>query len=579
MRNSKSNKTDCKKYLLKLLSAMLVVLMMLTLFIACSDKNDDDNNDKHNDKYTSSDNSKTNEELIRECISTFLTAYNNGDIDTVFECLDAKTRNAMESMLKLLGGVAGSYTGFEIDLKDFFSIGVSTVSDDYMLLDIIEVEIQSEDEAIVTTSMTVSGGLDNEKAYFVMVYENNKWCISDITDQKGGDIDENIVSDKNITSIENIDDIEVTFVMNDTLYTGVLNSKGEIFYYIEGDFISWTSVGKGGYVTSWDSDSSGYTSQYYYDIVNENGTIVATSRNGAFDQIVHYGDERILVYKDTSTISKKEHSYGLIDCNTGDWISPLKPCDRYLKSYGESIVYLDDNIYLIFENKVYYIYNSMTGDNIRIWISGGSILHEMIDGKIYGNGEAIIYNNGSDGERLPEYFSLDLNWNVESVEPYYKMNENTVIRKDENEKYYIIENRMTNTSFIYDDFEINQINMIEISGEYVFIKINGADGKLYLNVIDNSRNFLIEPLPIGKANYYSTYERHDDKIIYKNIESDYYCMIDINGNIIIDENKCYEWMHFISNSEFIFARNDEDEEYLLHLNGNPVSIKLKSTNN
>ncbi len=78
MNNSKSNKTDYKKTLLKLLSAMLVVLMTLTLFAACSynsnnngddndvpnnsgninDSNNDNNNDDNNNGANSGDSSQ-----------------------------------------------------------------------------------------------------------------------------------------------------------------------------------------------------------------------------------------------------------------------------------------------------------------------------------------------------------------------------------------------------------------------------------------------------------------------------------------------------------------------------------------
>ena len=48
----------------------------------------------------------TTEELIKERIEQFVTAYNDGDMETVLDCLDAKTRNAFQAMLNLLGGLA-----------------------------------------------------------------------------------------------------------------------------------------------------------------------------------------------------------------------------------------------------------------------------------------------------------------------------------------------------------------------------------------------------------------------------------------------------------------------------------------
>ncbi len=170
MTNSK-NKTDCKKHLLKLLSAVLAILTMLTLFVACADKS---NNNTQ----------PTDEELIRKCVQTFITAYNEGDMDTALNCLNAKNRNAMEAILNLLGGAAGSYLGFDIDLKDLFSIGVSVTNGDLMKLNITDVSITSNSNgkmATVTTSMDLAG-TGAQTVYFSMVYEHDGWYISDMRD-------------------------------------------------------------------------------------------------------------------------------------------------------------------------------------------------------------------------------------------------------------------------------------------------------------------------------------------------------------------------------------------------------------
>ena len=115
MTNTKTEKTLCKKLIMIVVPAILTIIMSLSLLSACSKTPPTNNNSDET-------NAVTDEELIRERVETFISAYNEGDMDTVLECLDAKSRNAMEAMLKLLGGIAGSYTGFEIDLKDLFSL-------------------------------------------------------------------------------------------------------------------------------------------------------------------------------------------------------------------------------------------------------------------------------------------------------------------------------------------------------------------------------------------------------------------------------------------------------------------------
>ncbi len=182
LKNTHAQKSHNHLILVKVFSLLMVISLLLTFFAAC--KTDDSNTPTTDDTVT-----PTNEELIEERIKTFLTAYNSGDMDAVLECLDAKTRNAFQAMLNLLGGIAGSYAGFDIDLSDLFSLGVNTTSGDFMGLEITSIEVINEKTAVATTNMKLSG--TSMTIYFDMVYENDGWYIRDMTDQKTGSSNNN----------------------------------------------------------------------------------------------------------------------------------------------------------------------------------------------------------------------------------------------------------------------------------------------------------------------------------------------------------------------------------------------------
>ncbi len=152
---------------IKTLALLLCALIILTALTACD--------------INRFEKPKTDEELIEERIDMFLTAYNSGDMETVLSCLDAKTRNAFEVMFKLMGGLAGSYTGIDIDISDLFSLGIYSVEDDFMELNISEINIESDKKATVTATMDMPNS-KNIPIYIYMVYENEGWYIRDMRD-------------------------------------------------------------------------------------------------------------------------------------------------------------------------------------------------------------------------------------------------------------------------------------------------------------------------------------------------------------------------------------------------------------
>ncbi len=156
------------KKLLVILTAMMMVLLCLA---SCGGNPDDEKPAQ-----------LTNEQLIENRIKEFLTAYNSGDMDATLDCLDAKSRNAMSAMLNVVGGIAGAVVGVDIDLRDLFSLGIAIESDDFMKLQISSISVTDSKNAIATTTMDLTGA-GVQTIYFYMVYENDGWYISDMTDR------------------------------------------------------------------------------------------------------------------------------------------------------------------------------------------------------------------------------------------------------------------------------------------------------------------------------------------------------------------------------------------------------------
>ncbi len=553
----------------KFLSILLALIMMLTCFASCK-KNDDEN------KTTE----PTSEELITERIETFLTAYNGGDMNSVLECLDSKSRNAMSAMLNLLGGLAGSQIGFDIDLRDLFSLGVAIESDDFMKLQITDITVTGTKNAVATTTMDLTGA-GVQTIYFHMVYENGGWYISDMTDKKGGVSNENNSDTAiNITDFNSADIVE--FLMDGKEYIGLINSKGEIFYYIEDDYISWTSVGNGaGYVTYTQNDET------IYDIVNQSGNVVASLKKGSdLDEIMGYGDGFMLVYKNTSNISKEAHSYGVLNAATGEWDKPLQEGTKlpngnffsdtaylYIGSGSFLKYYYSGNAehYVLYNstfNKAYYIDNCVIDD---MYLTNGNLYGRNVGGWLTW-GDISCSDDPDTHIDLPEYFTVSPNGVFAEVEPFVKSKNGIVIRRDSTEEYYIIQNLNTNTTVIYDDFKIDSIVGVEIVDDNVLFSIRGADGKNYFILVDKFGDARFDPIAI----VYSYVTVSGNEIIYRAYGSEYYCMIDLQGNVIVSEDECYSSMYFSKDNNLISAQKSNDEACLLDRTGKAIVVTLKT---
>ncbi len=127
---------------------------------------------------------KSDEEQIVSRIDEFTNAYNDGDLDGVLACLDAKTRKTCESMKNLSESIGGAVLGFSFDLSDLFGISIGFASDDDVLsFDIQEISMEDDKEsATVSAQLKYNDRLseNDEFATFYMVKENGEWYIKDL---------------------------------------------------------------------------------------------------------------------------------------------------------------------------------------------------------------------------------------------------------------------------------------------------------------------------------------------------------------------------------------------------------------
>lgn len=156
----------------KILAFLCILATVLCCFTACNEPEPEP---------------PTDAELVEQRIEAFLSAYNGGDMTGAMNCLTAKNRNAMQALLNIMGGVAGNLTGVQIDLRDLFSLGIAMEAEDYMKLEMKEINVLDRANAVASAKMELANaGADT--VYFIMKYENNGWFIADMTEIKPSSI-------------------------------------------------------------------------------------------------------------------------------------------------------------------------------------------------------------------------------------------------------------------------------------------------------------------------------------------------------------------------------------------------------
>ena len=212
---------------------------------------------------------------------------------------------------------------------------------------------------------------------------------------------------------------KISFEMDGTNYYGRVNSKGEIVYYTDNSLVT-----------------GGYAGNGAYTLPSETGDICLMSKDGqrfeldgnTFDSEIGSGEGLILVYKNNSTINAVEHTYGVLDCNTGEWVTPLtvgRELEMDWGSYrhiGEGIFMVED--YYGFHNH-FILFNSYTNKTYRF--DQCSLVSDIVkDGVIWVKADnkwdsPEVYTpydsnyNSDNANIMPEYFVISPEGNYKEV--------------------------------------------------------------------------------------------------------------------------------------------------------------------
>ena len=507
----------------KILSLLLALTIALTCLVSCENPFKPE---------------PTTEELIEERVNTFLTAYNSGDMETVLECLDAKSRQTFRAMLNILGGLAGGLTGFSVDLSDLFALGVNTTSDDFMKLKITDIKVIDSTNAVVTTTMNLTGS-GTQTIYFKMVYENDGWYIHDMTDRKPADLDNNQGDNSNTDNSSNTNDstnnngndtvvrsYEIStcepfvdgrawvkyYEQNEnqyakTYYFGFIDQQGNVLYSISANDVEIFNIGKGSAIIS---------SENKLVLIDENGEVKMELDGHA--EIKYYGDGYAWIYQNKSTITSLEHLYGIVDYQ-GKWTKPLENLQK--EGLYDDMKYVGDGfVGKTWRNSIEYpIYSS--NNNLEILITGVfSDWHiEFSNGMAYiprgchathlaavQNGISIaITKRDENGSSYTETYSnikenciIYADGSVVNTGGYYwdEFNDGKIVTDESGGEYYQITDytKASPLTFEFTAYPKSQIERFVFNGDYGLVQIRGLDTQVYVTMIDMQGNELITPI-------------------------------------------------------------------------------------
>ncbi len=144
-----------------LAAAVVALLLLVTQLCACAPKSD--------------------EELIRDRIDSFMSDYNDGDLDEALENLTTKTKTATQAILSMAESF-GSMLGMEISLSDMFTLGIAITGDDTLKVTIDSVTIEDETNATADGKLSL-GGIEEYDIRFVMLKEDGDWYIDNMVQE------------------------------------------------------------------------------------------------------------------------------------------------------------------------------------------------------------------------------------------------------------------------------------------------------------------------------------------------------------------------------------------------------------
>lgn len=362
-----------------------------------------------------------------------------------------------------------------------------------------------------------------------------------------------------IQSCYNIHDsgiVETLFTMHNTEYYGLINSKGEIFYYSENSF-DLQSIGNNyGYI---------YESEKYGLINYETGKTTWFEAD-EFDEVIGYGGGFLLTYKDNSNISVSEHIYCVIDAATGKIVKQYTNPRQIQHPYSDQYdyIYMSDGWFVskprqanLKSNTWLYDSNNNISYVVDSYIS--IIGDSFVNGKLYmktSMGSVSISRREADGKGKYIDFPSSIEWHfvfdqsgyVEKADPFTTGATGLIVTSKDVEYVQLMDTATKNT-YQYTNFSAKMIDLVKAYKDYCLVFIEGADYKDYFTLIDNKGQQLFEPIKYTVNGYDRSYiELSEDRIIYHKSSSDVCQVYDLNGQEVfsIDSDEIFSFHNGIT---------------------------------
>lgn len=506
----------------------------------------------------------TNEELIRERIETFLQAYNTGDFDGVLECLDAKTRNVFEAWLNILGGIAGSYTGIDVDLSDLFTLGISTSKGDFMGLEINSISISDNKNAVANTTMTMSG--QTMTIYFKMIYENGGWYINDMTDKNIGDQGQGNGEGTKLYWCEDyVDGVGIAYYYEDNiLHKCVLDANGDVIYKTgSGDDL--IPIGNGAIIALTYNKKTQRCDIPSY-VVDSSGTVSELSGIEEGTKFVVGGNGWAVLYRAEEGADGMQYMYGVVS-SSGEWLQPFVNLgkaplnDAFVTKHS----HLGDGVFAIVTSAWYdesidcIVFNA---NNCNKYLLKG-VKNKSLG---YYNGTVFaISNSGASrifcpydpsdvddrGVSAPECYFLNVN---NSTYQEYSAEDRRIggfsggyvwYKIDGDKDNVYVENVFTYESFTFGEYAADRTRFIEFKNGFGVALIYGESDNAYVTLVDKNGNQMFEPFEIYYDGFSGSYNlTYSGEIFVFESVARKWCIADKNGNVIETD---YGYIGYFSN--------------------------------
>lgn len=404
-------------------------------------------------------------------------------------------------------------------------------------------------------------------------------------DNTTGTVDGNLTNETNPEEVDievqkigtDLDgDIAVKFTKENQDYIGIVNKFGEIFYYCHSNvFYDYAAIGNEAYLLTTYDDNY----EKNYTLIGSDGQETVLDKT-LFDKIIGYGGGLISVYKNTSTITTEEHSYGVLDHN-GNWVKPLSAgvklpfLSNSTTGWNTCVFeYYGDGIFIAYNYGNYMLFNTNT--NQVITLSDCSIESDKFtNGFIYVKtttkySDAYMYSqyNPTDGftsdVTLPKYFALYADGTFKEVPEFTGTTSNLLVNS--NGEHFRIFDKSNNTVKEYTEYPAEIVSSISHNGDFGILNISGADGKDYFAVVNKNFNLITDPILGTEAVICG------DRVIYKNGEN-MYTIIDANGKYIASVDQGITHIYTYVNG--VALAENESGKCLLDANGKILTLKLK----